>query len=230
MPSADRTWRFGTSTRVMIAFVAAFMYGVAVLLCTLPLIAGVNDPTGDWIVATTGLIMLGFGLFMTFGLIAIVRTRITVSATTLDATVPSHHDWLLVPRFRTIALPLAQIRSIERRQEAFRSFGLTNLRESLSVVTSNGERIGIFSNTTGPASQLPLDEIAGAIADGAGTTVTDAGTVWTKAGGLYGEASSSWSERRLDDASAAKVRRTAALTMQLAGVLLLLVIALRACT
>ncbi len=229
MPATDRTWRFGTSTRVMIGFVTVFMYGVAVLLVSLPFMAGVNDdPVANAMIGATAIVMVGFGLFMTFGLIAIVRTRIGIDATTLHATVPSHHT-LLVPHFRTIALPLAQIRSVERRQEAVRSFGMINLRESLSVVTTAGERIGIFSNTSGPASQLPLDEIADAIASAAGMTVTDAGTVWTKSGGLYGEASSSWSERPLDETSATKVRRAATRTAQLFMVLLLLVIALRAC-
>jgi hypothetical protein len=214
---------------VIIGFVTAFMYGVAILLVSLPFMTGVNDdPTANAMIGATAVVMLGFGLFMTFGLIAVVKTRISLTAAALDATVPSHHT-LLVPHFRTIALPLGQIRSVERRQEAFRSFGMTNLRESLSVVTTGGERIGIFSNTSGPASQLPLDEIAGAIATAAGTTVTDAGTVWTKAGGLYGEASSSWTEQPLDETTATKVRRAAGRTAQLFLVLLLLVIALRAC-
>jgi hypothetical protein len=229
MPTPDRTWRFGTSTRAMIGFAAVFMYGVAALLFSLPLISGVSDPTGNWIVDATGVIMVGFALFMTFGLVALVRTRISLNATTLEATVPSHHSLLLVPRFRVIALPLTQIRSVERRQEAFHSLGLTNLRDSLSVVTTGGERIGIFSNTSGPASQLPLDEIADAIASAVGTSVTDAGTVWTKAPGLYGEASSSWTEQRLDDIGAMKARRMATRTAQLFVVMILLVIGVRAC-
>ena len=205
------------------------MYGFAVLLFCLPLITGVNDPFGNVALGVVGCILLGFGLFMTFGYVAMSRTRIAVSVTTLDATVPAGHNALLVPHFRTIALPLADIRSVERRQEAFRSFGLVNMRDSLSIVTNDGERIGIFSNTSGPSSTLPLGEIAAAIAAGAGTTVTDGGTVWTKAQGLYGTASSTWSEARLDDPSAVKARRTASRTMQVVFVLFLLVIILRAC-
>ncbi|HEX3466739.1 MAG TPA: hypothetical protein VHT05_01410 [Candidatus Elarobacter sp.] len=230
MPATDRVWRFDTSTRVIIGIAAGFMYGFAVLLFCLPLITGVNDPAGNVAVAATGLIMLGFGAFMTFGYVAVDRTRIRVTATELDATVPSHHSRLLVPHFRAIALPLAQIASVERRQEAFRSFGLVNMRDSLSIVTTAGERIGIFSNTRGPASTLPLDEIADAIAAGAGTTVTDAGTVWTKAPGLYGEAASSWTEPRLDDPHAAKARRMAARTAAAFVILFTLVIVVRACT
>ncbi len=58
----------------------------------------------------------------------------------------------------------------------------------------------------------------------------DVGTVWTKAPGLYGEASSSWSEQRLDDTSAFKVRRVAVRTVQLAGALIFLVVVVRACS
>jgi hypothetical protein len=229
MSAADRTWRFDPGMRIMLGFAAVFMFAVAALLFSLPLLVGGSDPSSNAIVDITGVIMAGFGLFMTFGLIGVVRTQISIKGTSLDATVPQRHSWLLVPQFRVIALPLGQIRSVERRQEAFRSFGLINLRDSLSVVTSRGERIGLFSNTMGPAAQLPLDDIAAAIASGAGIAVTDAGTVWTKAPGLYGEASSSWSEQPLDATSAMKVRRAAVRTAQIAGALILLVIALRAC-
>jgi hypothetical protein len=224
-----RTWRFGTGTVVVIGIAAAIMYGMAVVLFCLPLIVGRSDPVTDGMVRATGLIIAGFAVFMTFGAVAMARTRVSVSATDLEATVPSGHNWLLVPRFRTIVLPLARIRSVERRQEAFRSFGMTVLRDSLSVVTGDGERFGIFSNTSGPASQLPLDEIADAIAAGAGTTVTDAGTVWTKTSGLYGAASSSWTEPRLDDTRAVKVHHRATVTAQVAMMLILFVVVLRAC-
>ena len=224
-----RTWGFGTGTVVVIGIAAAIMLGLAVLLFCLPLIVGRTDSLSDAMVRLTGLIITGFAVFMIFGVVAMARTRVSVSATTLEATVPSGHNLLLVPSFRTIVLPLARIRSVERRQEAFRSFGMTVLRDSLSVVTGDGQRYGIFSNTSGPASQLPLDEIAGAIAAGAGTTVTDAGTVWTKASGLYGAASSSWTEPRLDDVRAVKLHRRATVTAQVAMMLILFVVVLRAC-
>ncbi len=215
--------------RIMLGFAAVFMFAVAALLLSLPLLVGGSDPAANAIIAITAIIMAGFGLFMTFGLIGVVRTRIGIKGPNLEATVPQHHSRLLVPKFRVIALPIAQIRAVETRQEAFRSFGLVNLRQSLSIVTSDGERIGLFSNTLGPTVQLPLDEIAGAIAAGAGVAVTDAGTVWTKAPGLYGEASSSWREQPLDQAGAIKVRRTAIRTMQIVVTLVLLTFALRAC-
>lgn len=225
-----RVWRFGTATRVIIGVGAGFMYGFTVLLFCLPLITGVSDPVGNWLVAATGLILLCFAVFMTFGYVAVSRTRIALTGTELDATVPSHHSRLLVPHFRTVALPLSEIHSVERRQEAFRSLGLVNMRDSLSIVTTGGERIGLFSNTRGPSSTLPLGDIAAAIAAGAGTTVTDAGTVWTKSPGLYGEAASNWTEARLDDPSAAKARRMAARTALVFVILFALVIGIRACS
>jgi hypothetical protein len=214
----------------MLGFAAAFMFGVAALLFSLPLLLGGSDPSINAIVYVTAIIMAGFGLFMTFALIGAVRTQISIRGTSLDATVPHGHSRLLVPRFRVIAVPLEQIRSVDRRQEAFGSFGLMSLRDSLSIATSGGERIGLFSNPARPAARLPLDDIAAAIASGAGITVTDAGTVWTKAAGLYGEASSSWTEPPLDKTSAIKVRQAAVRTAQIVGTLVLLVIALRACS
>jgi len=225
-----KTWGYGLASRITLGFLAVFMFGIAALLFSLPLMVGNGDRSSDWIVDLTGVIIAGFGIFMTFGLIAVVRTRISLSGTSLDATVPSGHNWLLVPRFRTIRLPVGEIRSVERRQEIFRTFGLSSLRESLSVVTNGDERIGLFSNVSGSPSTLPFDEIAGAIASAAGIAVTDDGTVLTKASGLYGEASSSWSERRLDETAAIKARGAAVRTLQILAALVMLGFVLRTCT
>jgi hypothetical protein len=143
--------------------------------------------------------------------------------------VPDGHNALLVPRFRTLRLPLGEIRSVERREEISKSLGLSTLRESLSIVTATGERIGLFSNTNGAISALPLDAIAGAIASAAGIAVTDDGTVMAKAQGLYGAASSSWSERPLDAGSAIKARQVAVRTLQILVGLMTLGFVLRAC-
>jgi hypothetical protein len=206
------------------------MYGTAAVVFAIPAMSGEPDGSGDWMVYCCGAVVAGFAVFVTFGFIAVVRTRIALSATALEGTVPAGHNLLLVPAFRTLGVPIAEIRSVERRREIVRVLGLSNLRESLSVVTGDGTRIGLFANTSGPSSQLPLGEIADAIAAAAGIDVTDGGTVRTKAPGLYGTAASTWNEPKLDDAAAAAATKTALRTVQLSGVLVLLVIALRACT
>ena len=104
------------------------------------------------------------------------------------------------------------------------------MRDALSIVTEDGERIGLFSNTLGNLSTLPVDDVANAIAAAAGVTVTDDGTVWARGSGLYGGASSSWTERPIDAASASKARHGAILTVQICTALLLLTFVLRACS
>jgi hypothetical protein len=197
-------------------------------------LAGGTDPTGNAIMYVTGFIMAGFGLFLTFGLIAVARTRIALETnaggTVLDAMVPGGHNLLLVPRLRAVRLPVAEIQSVERRQEVARSFGLSSLRDALSVVTTNGERIGLFSTADTALIKLPLPAIAGAIAAAAGVAVTDDGTVVTKASGLYGEASSSWTEKPLDAPAANKARRAAAVTLQIVVGLVMLTFVVRACS
>ena len=234
MQMDSRTWGYGVGARIVLGFLAAFMFGVAALLFSVPALAGETDHSGDGFVYGTGVIMAGFGLFLTFGLIAIARTRIAledgIAGTLLDATVPNGHSWLLVPRLRTIRLPVAEIRSVERRQEVTRSFGLSSLRDALSVVTATGERIGLFSTASTALIRLPLDEIAGAIAAAAGVAVADDGTVLTKASGLYGEASSSWTERPLDAPAAGKARRAAYLTLQIIVALMSITFIVRACS
>jgi hypothetical protein len=231
MQTNARTWGYGLGNQILLGVLAAFMAGVAVFLIFLPGMAGAPGDAGiNWMIYATAAVMFGFALFVSFALVSLVRTRIRLDASFLDATVPGPHNRLLVPSFRTIHLPVAEIRSVERRQEVTRGLISSTLRESLSVVTAAGERVGLFSNTLGPSMQLPLGEIAGAIAGAAGVGVTDDGTVLTKAPALYGQASSDWTERPLDAASANKARRRALLTLQVCGALVLLTIALRACT
>jgi hypothetical protein len=231
MQTNARTWGYGLSNQLLLGFLAALMAGVAVFLLCLPSIAGGPvDPGINWMIYATAAVMFGFALFVGFALLSLVRTRISLNGSFLDATVPGRHNALLVPSFRTIHLPVAEIRSVERRQEVTRGLISSTLRESLSVVTTAGERVGLFSNTLGPSMQLPLEEIAGAIAAAAGIGVTDDGTVLTNSQGLYGRASSDWTESPLDAVSANKARRRALLTLQIVGVLVLLTIALRACT
>ncbi len=44
------------------------------------------------------------------------------------------------------------------------------MRDALSIVTEDGERIGLLSNTLGNLSTLPVDDVANAIAAAAGVT------------------------------------------------------------
>ena len=204
------------------------MFGVAGLLFSVPFLFASTDAG---IIAMDGaivLVMAGFGVYLTFWLIGAARTRISITGTALAATVPHGRSWLWGPRFRTIALPLGKIRSVERRQEIVQRLGLTKLRESLSVVTSTGERIGLFANGGGAAS-LPIDEIAAAIASAAGIAVTHDAPVLSGATDLYGEASSSWTEPPLDAASATKARRAAAITGSVVLALVFLTVMLRGC-
>ncbi len=191
------TWRIGLAPKVILGIGAGFMLGFAALLFCLPLIVAAVDATSMWIVDATGAVLLGFACFFVFGLVALARSRVSIAGTTLHATIPDHHNWLLVPGFRTISVELGQIRSVEQREEAVRAFGFTTMRRSLSIVTANGERIGLFSNTDNAVGQLPIDEVAAAIAAGAGIKVTDDGLVRSRAAGLYGAASSAWTETPL---------------------------------
>jgi hypothetical protein len=228
--AASRNWGFGLAPKVILGVGAGFMLGFAVLLFCLPLIATPVDATSLWIVDATAAILLGFACFFVFGLIALARSHVAIDGSVLRATIPDHHNWLLVPSFRTVAIEVAQIRSVERREEAVRALGFTTMRQSLSIVTANGERIGLFSNTENAVGQMPIDEIAAAIAAGAGIGVADDGLVNSRAAGLYGAASSAWTEKPLDAAGAAKARRAGARTAQVVGALLLLTLLVRACT
>jgi hypothetical protein len=152
-----RTWRFSLATRIVLGFLAAFMFSIAGLLFSLPLTYDNGNHSADWMVILIGLVIAGFGIFLTFVLIVAVRTRITLGATTLQATVVGGHNFFLVPQLREILLPLSQIRSVERRCEIFRRLGLSTMRDALSIVTKGGERIGLFSNTLGNLSTLPVD-------------------------------------------------------------------------
>jgi hypothetical protein len=221
-----RTWRFSLSTRIALGVLAFFMFGFAAVLFGLPFSVG-GDRSGDWVVIATGVVITWFGLFAVFALIAALKTRVMLNGPTFEATIVSGHDVFLIPRFRTVRLSVSDIRAVERRREIFRTLGFYSMRDALSIVTTEGERIGLCSDTIGTASTLPIDDVAHAIATAAETTVTDDGTVRTGGSGLYGAASSSWVEHPLDHARASKMQRVAVLTMQVCTVLLLLTLLLR---
>jgi hypothetical protein len=230
MQPVTRTWKYGLGVRVFLGCVVAIVFSLGAFLIAVPFLIPGNLTGVAWLLDVCGLVVAGFGCFMLFGLIAFSRMRITLGADSLDATVTAGYSRLLVPRFRTVSLPVAEIRSVERRDEITRMLGLSTERESLSVVTTNGERIGLFSNTAMAVNKLPLAEIANAIAAAAGVPVNDVGTVLVKGAGLYGDASTAWTEPPLDPANAAKAKRSAALTMQILVGLVMACAALRACS
>ena len=229
MQTKPRTWRYALSSQIMLAILTVFMFAAAALIVATPALVGGPASGFDYTIPIFAGVIACFGVFAFFGLLAVVRTRVSLDATTLSATVPGDHVAFLIPTFRAVRLPIAEIRSVERREEIFKQFWTTNLRDSLSVVTKAGERIGLVSATVGTI-QFPLDEMADAIARAAGVEVTDDGTVRTKAPGLYGEASSSWTETPLDEKSANAARDRVLLGMQIAAGLILLGVVLRACT
>jgi hypothetical protein len=223
-----RTWRVALVTRIAFGFLAAFLLGIAGLMFALPIMYGGKDDLADALIIASGLVQLGFGVFATFALAAVVQTHVTLDEKTLEATVIEGHNWFLVPRFRSFRLSLRAVRSVERRSEIKRMLGMSTVREALSIVTTGGTRIGLFSDTLGSADTLPIDDVANAIATAAGIAVTDDGTVLTKGSGLYGAASSSWTERPLDAATASKARRAAIVTAQICSALILLTFVIRA--
>jgi hypothetical protein len=216
-----------------VSVLVAIIFAIAAGVAGLAFASAGSDVTAAWILAVTAVITTAFGLFMTFGLIAFARTRISLGTdaggTFLDGVVVAGHNRWLVPRFRAFRLPAAQIRSVEKRREIVRLFGFSTLEEALSIVTVGGERIGLFSSSEMSAIQLPLDEAAAAIAAAAGIAVTDAGTVVTTSDDLYGAASSSWTEPPLDPAGARKARAAALRTFQIIFGLMALTYILRAC-
>ncbi|MBD5634393.1 MAG: hypothetical protein IAI49_07925 [Candidatus Eremiobacteraeota bacterium] len=220
-------WRYPLATRIAIGIAAVAMFGFAAIVSSLPVVLPGKDVGSIAAVSVVGAILFGFGVFMCFGLTAVVRTRIAVSADALEAVVPSGHDRLLVPHFRTIRVPLRDIRTVELRTEITSTFGVKNERDALSITTAAGERIGLATDTVGSVS-LPVDDIASAVAAAAGTVVTDDGTVLSNAPGLYGAASSTWTEPALGAADAARFRSIARATAQIATALLLFVFLLRA--
>ncbi len=223
-----RSWRVALATRIGIGVYAVFMYAFAALIIGLPFAHAAGDRPGDWFVITGGVVMACFGLVASFAFVAVVRTRVTLDGRALAATVVDRHNGFLVPHFRSVDVPVREIASVERRSEVYHTLGLRSMRDALSIVTTGGERIGLFSNSLGSADILPLDDVAEAIAAAAGVPVKDDGTVLARGSGLYGAAASSWTERSLDPARASSARRSVMLTIQITTGLLVLSVLLRA--
>ncbi len=228
--SGERVWRYNLAARIFVGLLAGGAIALGLALLWLPFRL---DAQTDQLVAIYGpaaLVVLTFGAFMAFGAVALARTRLTLGATSLRGVVPVENGWSFAPSFRTVDVPVSEIRAVDRRVEIVRTLGLSMARQSLSIVTASGERIGLFTNPDTAVVRLPLGEIAGAIAAAAGIAVTDRGTVISKAPGLFGSASSSWTETPLDAPRAARARRGALITLQVIFGLMALTWILRACS
>jgi hypothetical protein len=223
------TWSYNLASKVVLTILAVGVTALGVAIVLLPFAIGPAPEAAFWTLELSGAVIVGFGVFLVFGLSAVLRTRLTLDRTSLRGLVPNGAGRLLVPRFRAIDVPVAEIRSVERRAEIVKAFGFTTARESLSIVTAGDQRIGLFSNADTSLIRLPLTTIAGAIATAAGVAVTDRGTVLTTAKGLYGEAASSWTEPPLDAAAATRARRATVITLQIIVALMMLTYILRAC-
>ena len=228
--TSARVWRYGTANSVLIGGAAGVMAAVGIFILGIPLLLGGGDVTTASILGLSGLGVFAMAVFMAFGFVAMLRTRIRLAGVMLDATVPAGHNALLVPRFRTVHVDdVTTLRAVEKRDEIVRSFGFSVLCESLSIVTAAGDRIGLISDEYGYGMPFPLEAAGAGIAAAAGRDVADAGIVRAKASAeLYGAASSNWTEPRLDAASAAKARHSAVFTARIILVLTMLTIVLRA--
>ncbi|HEX3468396.1 MAG TPA: hypothetical protein VHT05_09990 [Candidatus Elarobacter sp.] len=225
-----RTWRYPLAGRITIAVLAAALIGTGLFIALIPFFAGGGDAVVYAILGTCGAIVVAFGLFLALGFSAFARTVVALDASALRAVVPVERGWLIVPRLRAIDLPPATVRAVERRTEITKFLGLSTVRQALSIVTTGGARIGLLTAAETSMVRLPLDEIAAAIANAAGITVTDGGTVYSKAIGLYGAAASDWNEPPLDVPAAQKARRGAAITLQIIVALMAVTFIVRACS
>lgn len=229
MTQPERTWGYNLGSKIFVAVLALFTLGLGLVFMWLPL--GFGAPAAAlWVLEICGLLMAAFGAFLAAGFGVFVATHVTLDGATLRALVPEERGWNPVPRFRSIVVPVAEIRAVERRTEIVKVMGMSSARQALSVVDAAGRRFGLFSSADTTLIRLPLDTIAAAIAAAAGVQVVDLGTVIAGAPGLFGAESSSWTEAPLGAVAAAKARRAAAVTLQIVVALTALTFVLRACS
>ncbi len=179
---APAVWRYATGQRVVASGGAALIALLAMPPVVLFALAAFGlHPNG---LVTAGIMYLPVSLLILPLAIAAVRQaaiefgfRLSLDGEGLEYAVPER--WMSARpglRFRRGRIALADIVSVDRRDEVVRFLRLPGTLNALSIVGADGRRLELVRCQPGP-QVLPVDEIAGRIADAAGLAVTDLGTV-----------------------------------------------------
>jgi hypothetical protein len=129
------------------------------------------------------------------------------------------------------ALPYSEIASVETRDEVYSSFGMTSVQTAYCVVSKEGRRI-VFAYTSPLANwNYQFADAAKLIADRASIPLNDRGAV--RAGGIIRaviRGTPSWDTPSMSPEERVEAGNKAARAMQLAFVVVVIALSIRACT
>ena len=118
---------------VMLGFVAALFAFVAATLLA-------DSEEMGWILIVLALFMAGLGFIVYREAAARSFTRIAINWQTLELRLPAARGYVPQEKIET-SIPLASIKAIESRAEAYRQIGTTALQFAYSLVLEDGRRI-----------------------------------------------------------------------------------------
>lgn len=181
MALENKTWQSGGGRRIVLAFAFLILLPFYVSLGPMLWQRMSRGFIGD---AFTLLVLtLAFTALMALilqQLVHAVRTRVTLTDTSIEATVPkvgARGPFFLL-RYETRSIPYADIAGIDARNEVYGGSLLPILLTSTRIVQKSGPPLVLgYANVNDHQPQLPFPEIGQDIARRAGVAVADHGTV-----------------------------------------------------
>lgn len=210
---------------IILVWCAAVFLFMAAVMVAIP----VDNPFGRFALVLVGVALLALAIYM----LLLLRTNI------IRIEVDSQHVKIRTPRLRgalplfstvRAEIPLADVASVETREEVYSSFGMTTVQRSYRIVTRDGAGIllGIMAENWG--SQMPYDKAAQEIASRAHLPITDHGAV--RVGGVIRAMIHDvppWTADAMTPEESTRLHRRATLTIQFIMLLVVGTALLRAC-
>jgi hypothetical protein len=185
------TWQSGGGRRIVLAFAFLLLLPFYASLGPMLFQRASRGLIGDTL--SLAVLALAFTALMALilqQLIHAVRTRVTVSADGVKATVPAvgARGPFFMWNYITRDIPFSDVAGIDTRNEIYGRKLAPVLLTSTRIVTKTGEPLVLgYANANDAQPQFPFTEIGAEIAKRAGVAVSDHGTVhrsWRQRVGL----------------------------------------------
>jgi hypothetical protein len=204
MAAETKTWQSGGGRRIVLAFAFLILLPFYVSLGPMLYQRVSRGFVGDTLALTVlALVFTALMALVLQQLVHAVRTRVSLTETGIDATVPKvgRRGPFFLLGYETRSIPYGDVASVDLRTEVYGGSLLPVLLTSTRVVPKSGPPLVLgYTNANDHEPQLPYPEMGRDVAERAKVTVTDHGTVRRSVGArVVGMTSASDQATRLDE-------------------------------
>lgn len=176
---------------------------------------------------------LALGLLAVWFLMMLAPLRSEIVVGARDVRLVLNRQRGLIPLFAydRATVPFEEVAAVEKRDEFFSVIGMASQLVTYSLVTRDGRRYRLGSESPQGGMNLPYSKAAETIAERAGVPVRDLGGV--RGGGIVRtlrEGLPAWGTEQMTVPEVARARSMATFAWQIALTMVVVTVALRSCT